>query len=541
MRTFLFLAALFLIQCKISCQVWDVSFYDSLTMVQGGQTEIGGLYCDTNELIVFGSYSYVNGDSMLCLSRFDSVNWHSMNIYKMGVASPDFNVKKFGGNYTFGGGFVYINDIPYVKYLFQYDGQNWSAVGSYGSPSSIVECMALYNNKLYIGGSFGMIGSASYWGLACWDGDQWHNIGSVSGGTVRAMEVYKGELYAAGSIYSISGVTGPGILRYDGSGWRSVGGGVGGYIDCLWVDSVENILYAGGYFSSAGGIPVHSIAAWDGENWHDVGGGFDTDIRAFCRYKGSIYVGFWADDAQGFEANRIARWDGCQWHTLDGDTTNGTDWVVYALEVYKDALYVGGNYTLAGGIPADGLARWYIENGSDSSVIIPVVSCIEDTLYLTDGQVTAQFYNNNVYSESWQWDFGDSGVASVQNPQHTFTDTGTYNVCVTVAYQGCVKTACKNITVLLSVETGEYRLADETYNIYPNPSTGTVTVEATLPSLKTGKITVLDITGALKREFPLHGGLNRFTFETAGWAKGTYVCSLVVEGKAVGMRKVVVE
>ncbi|MBU0765011.1 MAG: fibronectin type III domain-containing protein [Bacteroidetes bacterium] len=77
--------------------------------------------------------------------------------------------------------------------------------------------------------------------------------------------------------------------------------------------------------------------------------------------------------------------------------------------------------------------------------------------------------------------------------------------------------------------------------VYPNPSKGRITIETTLPAGKNGKVMVLGVTGALKREYLLHRGLNRFTFETAGWAKEAYVCSLVVEGKAVGSRKVVVE
>jgi PKD repeat protein len=49
----------------------------------------------------------------------------------------------------------------------------------------------------------------------------------------------------------------------------------------------------------------------------------------------------------------------------------------------------------------------------------------------------------------YQWDFGDGGAgSSVENPQHTFTDTGTYEVqLVVTSNNGCVDTIIKEVTV----------------------------------------------------------------------------------------------
>lgn len=40
-------------------------------------------------------------------------------------------------------------------------------------------------------------------------------------------------------------------------------------------------------------------------------------------------------------------------------------------------------------------------------------------------------------SDAWSWDFGDGATAAVQNPTHTYTDTGQYTVRMTVTNSGC--------------------------------------------------------------------------------------------------------
>ncbi|MBT3209165.1 MAG: PKD domain-containing protein [Bacteroidetes bacterium] len=60
-----------------------------------------------------------------------------------------------------------------------------------------------------------------------------------------------------------------------------------------------------------------------------------------------------------------------------------------------------------------------------------------------------QFFDGsfgNAYS--WEWDFGDNTYSSIQNPYHTFTDPGTYNVCLTISNLGsCSDTYCDSVTV----------------------------------------------------------------------------------------------
>lgn len=51
---------------------------------------------------------------------------------------------------------------------------------------------------------------------------------------------------------------------------------------------------------------------------------------------------------------------------------------------------------------------------------------------------------------NWYWDFGDGAISFIQNPEYTFAESGTYNVCLTVSGTGsggyCSDTFCQTIT-----------------------------------------------------------------------------------------------
>ena len=50
------------------------------------------------------------------------------------------------------------------------------------------------------------------------------------------------------------------------------------------------------------------------------------------------------------------------------------------------------------------------------------------------GQVSPiQFIDQSVHSPiSWEWDFGDDGTSTEQNPTHSFKTAGTYTISLTV-------------------------------------------------------------------------------------------------------------
>jgi len=72
-----------------------------------------------------------------------------------------------------------------------------------------------------------------------------------------------------------------------------------------------------------------------------------------------LYVGGNFTNAGGISANRIAKWDGVQWSALGRGTSNGIDLPVLAIAASPaGALYAGGNFSQAGGVSASRIAKW---------------------------------------------------------------------------------------------------------------------------------------------------------------------------------------
>jgi PKD repeat protein len=71
---------------------------------------------------------------------------------------------------------------------------------------------------------------------------------------------------------------------------------------------------------------------------------------------------------------------------------------------------------------------------------------------------TYKFFGSNSTSPipgyTYHWDFGDGNQANIHNPQHTFSQPGTYEVCLTVTTtSGCTDTFC--VTIIVSGGTTE--------------------------------------------------------------------------------------
>ncbi len=70
---------------------------------------------------------------------------------------------------------------------------------------------------------------------------------------------------------------------------------------------------------------------------------------------------------------------------------------------------------------------------------------------------------------SWSWDFGDgSNLNSSQDPQHTFSGSGSYWVCLTAGNQGGSDLFCDSVLITQSTGIPTYTTQNEKL-IFPNP------------------------------------------------------------------------
>ncbi|MDO7875683.1 FG-GAP-like repeat-containing protein [Hymenobacter sp. ASUV-10] len=118
------------------------------------------------------------------------------------------------------------------------------------------------------------------------------------------------------------------------------------------------------FFTAPDGHPVFRPARTQGagdEKWRDGFGlpGTNATVNAtVVAPNGDVYVGGNFTTAGPVAANRVARWNGTAWSSLGTGTSNGVSGTVYALAMAGSDLYVGGSFGLAGGAMANRVARW---------------------------------------------------------------------------------------------------------------------------------------------------------------------------------------
>jgi PKD repeat protein len=69
-------------------------------------------------------------------------------------------------------------------------------------------------------------------------------------------------------------------------------------------------------------------------------------------------------------------------------------------------------------------------------------ACASTTINFTDLSTTTPGAQ-----VQWTWDFDDGTISPLQNPTHTFTDTGTLNVKLTVSNNGCAGSASQTLQI----------------------------------------------------------------------------------------------
>lgn len=245
---------------------------------------------------------------------------------------------------------------------------------------------------LIVSGLFTTAGDVAATYIASWDGQQWAALGdglvnswADSLTTFDAEGAGSPQLFAGGYFFVPGPQGGHGLLRWNGAAWSPVPDWDGGAVDFVGGLDPDGdgpappALYVGGFDLRADGQDMHSVARWDGQSWSHLGDTLDGNyIHALAFYDedgdGPAPPALFAACAQAVtgaaDLRGLARFNGATWETVSGglrasmyDNAPGRG---YALAVWDDdgpgprrpALYVGGDFDLAGGVPASGLARW---------------------------------------------------------------------------------------------------------------------------------------------------------------------------------------
>ncbi len=261
-----------------------------------------------------------------------------------------------------GGNFTTVNGLS-ANNIAAWSGASWETLGegTGGSGDPAVLALETHGGNLFAGGNFGSAGGQQALRIARWDGSAWHPVGGGVIGpaaSVRAMTVFNGDLIVGGGFTTAGGAGGvPAslIARWDGAAWHAMGAGLTGtpiypFVNALIVHNGQ--LIAGGKFDSTGALPCYNVARWTGSSWVPLASGPGGEVQDLAEFNGQLI----ATGAVGIEA-----WNGVAWVPLGTGVFYGS-----ALRVYDDQLFVGGQFTSVGGVPASNIARW---NGSAWSAV----------------------------------------------------------------------------------------------------------------------------------------------------------------------------
>lgn len=133
-----------------------------------------------------------------------------------------------------------------------------------------------------------------------------------------------------------------------------------------------------------------------------------------------------------------------------------------------------------------------------------------------------------------RWDFGDGNFyhsdGSSTSVTHTYDQIGIYTVRFTIFNNGCIKSTVRTIVVTNTTHVPDY---PETLlaglNVHPNPTAGSVTIEAQLPRSANVIVRLYDPSGQLLRTETLKTtGMLHHALNMEGYASGIYLVEITV-------------
>ncbi len=342
---------------------WNGSSWTVVGVGIGGYSPfVLALAVSGSDLYAGGYFTTAGGTAANHIAEWDGCNWTALGSgmgwgkgffpYVSTVTASDSDVY-VGGNFTTAGGTA-------ANYIAKRIGSSWAALGSGmgGARNPSVSALAVSGSDLYAGGDFTKAGGNPANSIAKWDGSSWTALGQGMNGNVLALAVSGSDLYAGGGFTTAGSSPANRIAKWDGSNWTALGSGMSDYVLALAVSG--NDLYAGGQFTTAGDSPVNYIAKWNGSNWTALGSGMGsggiylTNVSALAVSGSNVYAGGQFTTAGGSPANYVAKWNGRSWSALGSGMNN----IVYALAVSGSDLYAAGYFMTAGGSAANNIAKW---------------------------------------------------------------------------------------------------------------------------------------------------------------------------------------
>jgi len=126
-------------------------------------------------------------------------------------------------------------------------------------------------------------------------------------------------------------------------------------------------------------------------------------------------------------------------------------------------------------------------------------------------------------ASGYYWDFGDGQTSTDENPTVVYTDPGEYLVTQSlITNAGCSVSSFMNVTVGLNTGNREIEAA-QYIDVFPNPTTGLVTVQFSFAESAEVGIQISDVAGKLLRnQAPVQYRENSLQLDLQSFQNGVY-------------------
>lgn len=255
-----------------------------------------------------------------------------------------------------------------------------------GSGLKYVQCVEVFQGILYASEYFGMY-------AAKWNGQEWIDVSAGLSQRVRDFQVFDDGSGSGPQLFSISKDA---LYKFDGTSWKSVAE-FKGIPNRLLV--LNNELVAAGGFTNVADVPANNIARWNGSSWSTFGqgvsgGGIADLVVGELNGKFAVFVSGNFTQAGNLPAHQTAYWDGQNWTPLPPVGQSGQTGVG-RLAIWDDgtgsALYASvGSMSSSSGDSWDNLYR-LTQNGSEltwvylGSIVNLPYAYISDMIVFDDG------------------------------------------------------------------------------------------------------------------------------------------------------------